>query len=231
MYSVAGECVEEYRQGSNESLTLTRSHLGNLALMEHYTAEELHVVVYHLPLEQVASGSPFVVVDSFVAVDGYEVLVRVGCQLAVEVGSRNYCFLVLGKAACRVFHDGERNGHYLVESHLVFLQSFFLELVNLVEYRLALVEWCLLDSFLELGYFLVFLVGSSLHKLLYLFGFLAQLVVAQSLYLWIYRLYFLYQRLDKVHVASRFVAKQCFQYLVEIHNSIVFCYYSVICCR
>ena len=74
MHAVASQCVEEYRAGSHEGLTFTRCHLGNLALMEHGTADELHVIVYHLPLRIVAACGPMVVVYGLIAVDGDEVV-------------------------------------------------------------------------------------------------------------------------------------------------------------
>lgn len=45
--AVAGKSVEEYRECRHESLTLTGSHLRNLALVQYDTAEELYVVVNH----------------------------------------------------------------------------------------------------------------------------------------------------------------------------------------
>ena len=74
VYTITCQCVEEDRGSTYESLTLTGSHLGNLTLMENNTTEELYVVVDHFPLHIVAAGSPVVVIDSLVTVDGHEVV-------------------------------------------------------------------------------------------------------------------------------------------------------------
>ena len=66
MHTLAGESVEEYRQRSHESLTLTSGHLGDIVrshvsiedAMEHHAADELHIIVHHIPSHEVATGHP-----------------------------------------------------------------------------------------------------------------------------------------------------------------------------
>ena len=99
-----------------------------------------------------------VVVVCLVAVDGDEVLARVGCQFTVEVCGRDDGVFVRGEAFGRFLHDGEHFGHILVELVLVFVEYFLLQLVYLGEDVGALVDGSVLDSGLELGY-LVFLLG------------------------------------------------------------------------
>ena len=126
MYTVTRQGVEEHGERGYQRLTFTRSHLGNLTLMEHGTTEELHVVVYHLPLQVVTSGSPVVVIDGLVAVDSNKVLLRVTSQFAVEVGGGNYGLLVLGEATGGLLDDGEHLEHHLVEGLLIDLKGFLL---------------------------------------------------------------------------------------------------------
>ena len=113
VHALASQCVEEYGERCHEGLALARRHLGDLAFVEHHAAEELHVVVYHVPFDVVAAGQPVIGIDGLVAFDGYEIL---RCrELPVEIGSRYYDGLVFGEAACRILHDGERFGKNFVE--------------------------------------------------------------------------------------------------------------------
>ncbi len=79
MDAVTCQGIQEHGEGSHEGLTFTCCHLGDLSLMEYLTTEELHVVVDHLPFQVVATGSPVVVIDGFVSVDGDEILGRISC--------------------------------------------------------------------------------------------------------------------------------------------------------
>ena len=113
MDALAGQCIEEHGQRRHEGLAFARGHFGDLAFVEHHAAEELHVVVDHVPLDVVAAGEPVGGIDGFVAFDRYEIL-RCG-QLAVEVGGRNDHRVVLREAARRVLHHGEGFGQDFVE--------------------------------------------------------------------------------------------------------------------
>ena len=202
MNTIACEGIQEYGECGYEGLSLTSCHLGDFSLMQYYTAEELHVVVYHVPLEVIASGCPVVVVYGLVSVNCYKVVLRVCCQLTVEVGCRNYSFLVLGKSSCSVLDDTERCWHNLVKSLLVDVEHLFVELVDLVEYLLPFIDRGVFDSCLEFFYLGFLLLCRILHISLYLLSLGSQLVVAQFLNIGINSLDFLYQRLDQFHVPA-----------------------------
>ena len=150
MYTIAREGVEEHRQSGDERLTLTSSHLGNLSLVKYDTTEELYVVVNHLPFEVIASGSPVVVIDCLVAVDGDKVLAWVGSQFAVEVSGSHHRLLVGGKSLGSLLYDGEYLGHHLVEFFLEDVEYLLLDLVNLCEDVGTLVDRCVLNLCLQL---------------------------------------------------------------------------------
>ena len=169
--------------------------------MQYSTAEELYVVMHHLPLQVVATSCPVVVVDGLVAIDGNEVLLRIGGQLAVEVRCRDYRLLVLGEAAGRLLDDGEDLEHHLVEGFFVDFESFFLNLVYLCKNGLALIDGCVLNGCLELCNLLFLFVCRLLYLLLDGLGAGTQLVVRQGFYLCCERLGFLHQRLYGFHVA------------------------------
>ena len=144
--TVACEGIEEHWQCGYKSLPFPSSHFGNLALVQHYASEELHVIMHHVPCGVVSAGSPMVVVEGFVTINVNKVVC--GGQFAVKVcGTDNHIF-TLGKTSCRTLHDGEGFGHHLVELLLHAVKYVFLQFVNLVEEYFAV--------FNREGFYLVF---------------------------------------------------------------------------
>lgn len=107
-----------------------------------------------------------------------------------------------------ILYDAERHGHHFVQGFLVFVECFFLQFVDVVEYRFALVDGRFLDRSLELGYLLLLLSSRFLHKMLYFLGFGTQRIIVQSLNFGVCRLHFLHERLNQFHVSCRFVAEE-----------------------
>ena len=122
---------ERRNTGSHEGLALAGSHFGNLALVEHDTANELYVVVYHVPGDFVAAGNPVVLVYRFVALDGNEVA-ALTCKLTVGVGSCHFDGLVGSESCGSLAHCGEYCREHSVEFFLVCLKNILLALVYLV---------------------------------------------------------------------------------------------------
>ena len=94
MYTVSGQCVEEYGEGSHQCLTFTRCHFGDLTFMQYDATEQLYIVVYHVPDNFRTACLPVVLPDGFVAFNAYEVFR--GSQVTVEFGSRHYDFFIFG---------------------------------------------------------------------------------------------------------------------------------------
>ena len=130
MDAFARQGIEEHRKRRHEGLAFTGGHLGDLALMQDDAADQLHVVMDHVPGDHVAAGHPAVAPDGIVAVDVHEVVV--GAQVAVEFGGLHADAFVLLEAARRRFHDGERLRKHLVEYFFNFLVD---GLHQLVEFR------------------------------------------------------------------------------------------------
>ncbi len=157
VHAVAGQGVEEDGERTHKGFTLTRGHFGDFALVQHHAAEELHIVVHHVPLHVVAAGSPVVVVDGFVALDSHKV--ARGGQFAVKVVCRHFDSLVLGKAARRILHDGEHLGECFGERVLHLVEHLRFEFVYLVEDNLAVFDGRFLDFLLQLVNLLFDVVG------------------------------------------------------------------------
>ena len=175
VYAVAREGVEEHGEGGHEGLTFTRCHFGYFALMQHHAAEELHVVVHHVPLCVVAAGNPVVLVDSLVALDAHKVLR--GGEFAVEVGGGHGDFLVLREAACRFLHDGEGIGQCGVEGFLEAFEHFLFEFVYLVEDDFAVFDRRVLNLGVECCNLFLDVVGRRLYGLLQFFRLGTQRIV------------------------------------------------------
>ena len=192
MNTAASQGIEEHWQSSDEGLTLTSGHLSNLALMQHRAANELHVVVDHVPGHLVAASLPGVEIGGFVAVHLQEV-VSVGRQLAVEVGGSHLNLLVLGEAACGILDDGK--------------EHLFLQFVNFSPHGLSF----LIFECLDFGFYSRNLVALWLHIILNLLTYCsascAQLIVRQPLYFRINGLYFMHYGHEFLQVSLTLVAE------------------------
>ena len=160
MHTLVGEGVEEDGQGSDERLTFTGSHLGDgTALLlvvfdcsvEHDAAEELHVIVHHIPCDFVTTRHPMVVVESFVAINLDKVKTRVGSQVLVELGGGHFGGLVLGKTTGCRFDNREGLGEDIGQRDFVLLTDFLLEFVHLVVDFLTFLDRCSFDGCFEFG--------------------------------------------------------------------------------
>ena len=200
--TITSQGIQEDRSCTYESLTLTGSHLGNLTLVENDTTEELNVVVDHFPLHIVATGCPVVVIDSLVAIDGNEVVLWIRSQFAVEVSSSNYCLLVLCETAGGILYDSEHLRQYLVEGDFILVESFLLQLVNLVEDTFTLIDRSVFNLSFEFGNLSLLFLSVLLYVLLDFFCFCTEFVIAQGIHLRIFCLDFLYDWLDQLHIAS-----------------------------
>ena len=126
MHALAGQRIEEDRKRRDEGLALTGRHFGDAAplflvglegTVQDDTADELHVVMDHVPGDLVAAGEPVVLPDGLVPVDMHEIAALRG-ELLVEVRSGHFNEFVLLEAAGGGFHDGEGLGEDFVQNLL-----------------------------------------------------------------------------------------------------------------
>ena len=222
VHALLGQRVEEYGERRHEGLALARRHLGDLALVEHHAAEQLHVVVDHVPFRVVAAGEPVCRVNGLVALDGDEILRR--RQVAVEVVCRHHDRLVLCETARRILHNGECLGKDLVEHLLDFLVDALGRFVDLLRNFLLLFE--LRFGLFEYGFQLDdagLVRGDEVGDLLFQrFAVRAQLVVGEFLDRGVDGLDLLQIRLDLFAVLVGFRAEEGFDYTCNyIHNAFI----------
>ena len=140
MHALSGQGIQEYRQGCHQGLTFTGGHFGNHAALlligldaaiQDDTADELDVIMNHIPGDDVATGHPLVFPDGLFTLNLHEIA-SLGGQELVKFGSRNRHGLVLGKTAGGGFHDGESFRQELIQDYL---DGFVLFLHQFVAFR------------------------------------------------------------------------------------------------
>ena len=206
MYTITGKGIEENGQGGGKGLTLTGEHLGNLALVQDGTAEELYIEVYHGPLHVVAAGYPMVVVDGGVALYVHEIMF--GGKFAVKIGCLDTDVGTVGEALGCALYDGKHLGAHLVQSLLKNVENLFLQLVYLLEERSTVLNLCLWDALLDFRNLLAQRNGLLCDFITDFLNSGAQVIVAESLYLGICIQYGLYQGAVCLQVARLLVAEK-----------------------
>ena len=146
VHAFAREGVQEHRERGHEGLALARRHFRDLTLVQGDAADELDVIVDHVPGDLVAAGQPVVAEDGLVALDIHEIVVH--RQISVELRGRDRDGLVLLEAAGRALHDGEGLREDLVERLLDGLVLVLDELVRLAGELLLLGDGNILIQFL-----------------------------------------------------------------------------------
>ncbi len=203
--AVAGEGVEEHGKRCHKRLSLAGCHFGYFALVEHNSAEQLHVVMHHVPRNLISAGNPMVLVYCLVAVDAHEVVC--GGKLAVKVCGGYGYFLVLCEAACCFAHNGESVGQYLIELFVVAFQHFLFKLVDLAENGFAVLDGGFLNLAFEFDNLFLYVIGGTLDDAFQFLRLCTQRIVVERLYCRFRLLYFLNPRLDFLHVAGGFVSE------------------------
>ena len=127
VHTLACKRIQEHWECRNESLTLTGSHLGNLALMQNDTADDLHIVVHHIPSDLISAGNPMVLPQCLASLDLYEIPGR--AEITVEIIGGNLHDRILREPAGCGLHDRECLRKNLVQHFLDLLIFLLHELV------------------------------------------------------------------------------------------------------
>ena len=179
MHTVSGESIEKHRQRGHEGLTFTGSHFGNLSLVKNNTADELHIVVHHVPSDFVATGHPMVPVDGLIAVDAEEVLAMPG-KIAVEIGGSNLDGLILLESASGFLHAGKHQRKFFVQLVFKAVEHLFFKFVDFSPERFALVVFEGFDFLFKFGNTAALVGNRFLYSSPCLGNFLAQFVVGYA---------------------------------------------------
>ncbi len=227
--ALAGQGVEVDGEGGHEGLTLAGSHLGNLAAVKHHTADELHVVVHHVPRDFVAAGHPVVLVEGAVALDGDGGVG--GSEVAVAVGGGDLDGLVLRETLGRLLDDGEGLGQDIIEDLLGLVVRLLLQLVDAFVEAFLLADGHVvlrLDALAHGGQLGLLGLDGQTYLILELQRLGTQLVVAQRRDGGVHRQAGIEERLHGLHVALALVAKQFGQKIC--HSIYLLLYYHSIYC-
>lgn len=131
-----------------------------------------------------------------------------GGQFAVKVGCLHLDVGIVGKAVGSALYDGKDLCTHLVQSLLQDFQNILLQLVYLLEERGTVLNLCMWNTALDFFYLLTQGSGLLCNLTAYLLHTGTQVIVAESLYFWIYVQYGLDQRTVGLQVARLLVAKK-----------------------
>ena len=211
VHTFAWQRVEIDGQRGYQCFPFAGGHLGNFPFVKHNAADELHIVVHHIPFDDVAAGHPRVAVASLVALNHN--VVAFYRQVAIAIGGSHLHPFVFFKTAAGFFHHREGFGEYFQQDLLCFFEHAFLQRVDLLVKFFALVHihigFCF-DAGLESRYLFVFLPNKGLYALPELVGHGTQVVVAKQFDLFVGLVNFCYQGHDFFEVAVRLGAEEFF---------------------
>ena len=207
MHTFVRQGVEVHRQCGYEGLTFTGRHLGNLTLVQHDAAEELHIVMDHVPGDLVTAGHPVVLIDRFVTVYLHEVKTGVGREVAVQLGCRHFHGLGLSETTGGGFDDSESLRKNLRQHFLIDFFDLFLEFIDLVVDLLALLDRCCLNGGFQLGNTCLAVGYRFLQFIHQRLRTRTEVVIRQRIDALVLRLDLLDYRLNGTHVFLRFVTE------------------------
>ena len=219
VYAVACQGVKEYRQGCHKGLTFTGSHLSNLTLMQYHTTEQLYIVMDHVPYGIVTAGYPVLLPQSLITV--YDNKVMLGCQVTVKISCGYLNLLILCEAAGGILYYGKNIRKDLIQNHLIAVQDLLLKFIYLIEQRLSVFQFGLLDLGLKIlnTFFLRY------YKILY---FLAdclccctQLIIGKFLILRVSCLDLLHPRLNLLDITGLLVSEQLTYKFIKSHYAVL----------
>ena len=205
VHTIARQSIQEDRQSSRQSFTLTSKHLSNLALMQHRTAKKLHIKMHHVPQRRVAASHPLVVIHSRVTINIDKIML--GSQLTVKIRSLHTNISILRKTLRRTLDDSKDLSPHLVEHHLKLVKHILFQLVNLMEQRRAVLNVSLRNLRLDTLDLLTLSRHTLSNHTTNLLHTLAQLIIAQSRNLRINIAYSVHQRTVSLIVTRLLVAK------------------------
>ena len=205
VYAVSGQCIEEYGQSSHQSLTFTGCHFRNLAFVQYHTAEQLYVVVYHVPYRIIAAGYPVVLVDGLIAFNTYEIFGS--SQMAVELRSGYRDFFIFGKTLGGFLYDGKSSGQHLVQCFFVNIQYLFFQFVYLSKEFFAFFQFRVFNACFQFFHFGALFRCRVTDVCLQFFGFGTQGIIVQCGYFRISGFYFVYPRLYFLHVTGSLISE------------------------
>ncbi len=129
MHAFAGEGVEVGRERGYEGFTFTGGHFGDLTLVQHDTADQLYVVMHHVPGHFDTAGNPGILPGHFVTFNGN--IVAENGQVAVHFSCGSGDGGIFFQPAGGFLYNGKGFGQELGEYLFDFLVAVFAQLVDL----------------------------------------------------------------------------------------------------
>ena len=217
----ASQRIQENRQCGHQGLALSRLHLGHLAPVEGHAADELDVVMDHVPLDRGSGRIPLACPMRTISFDAHEVAGR--GEVAVHVRRSHVHIAFRRKPASRLLQHRERLRHHLFENLFKTGVNVLLQAVDLVVQGFLGLEGHggvgrhLRLQFIRFGHQPLDVSQNAGAKVA---APLTQSIRGERLHLGVKRLDGVNRRLDGLHVRSGLVSDEALDDLVEGSNHV-----------
>ena len=201
MHTLAGQCIQINRQRGHQGFTLTGRHLRNLALMQHRTANQLNIVMAHVPSDFVSSCHPMVLVHSLVTLNRNTV--EFCRQVTVKIVCSHPNLSIFLKTLGSLLHDGKSLRKQLIQNIFRHLINGILLLLNALVQFLFLFNRHIIFRLQTIVHgldFSLFLPDDLLYPLFKLHCFGTQLIVGKLGNAAVCRPYLLQNRPEFLHI-------------------------------
>ena len=160
--------------------------------MQHLSTDKLNVIVHHVPFHKVATGYPFVLINSLTVFDADKVFALCS-KFAVEVCRSNFYSVIFFETTRCFFYDSKNFRQYFIKFLSIHLEILLLKLIDFLPKRLTLVIIQSLDFFANIGYLIFVFLCFTSYISLDVGDTLTQLIIADTLNLLCNRIDFFLQ--------------------------------------
>ena len=130
MYPPACQGIQIYRKRCHHRFSFPGRHLRNTSLVQYNPANQLYIVMDHVPCDHVATGHPIILPVGLVSFDLNAV--TGSCQVPVIIICRNFQGFIFLEPAGRLFDDGKSKGQSFFEGPVKCLINRFFYFFNLL---------------------------------------------------------------------------------------------------
>ena len=106
MHPFPGQCIQVSRQRRHQRFTFTRRHFRDLSLVQHRTADQLHIIMHHIPGNRAARRHPGILINGLVAF--YTDMLFFDAEAPVQVGRGSRDLRVLLETTGRLLDHRKR---------------------------------------------------------------------------------------------------------------------------
>ncbi len=122
MNTFTSKCIKIQRQGCNKSFTLTCCHFSNLSLVQNSSTNKLDIIMYHIPLNHIASCHPSIIVISLITNNIH--IIFYCRKVFIVITCCNLYLIIFSKTFGRFFNDCKSIWKNFIQNLLSFIVDF-----------------------------------------------------------------------------------------------------------